>query len=211
MTFGMDNYWRRFAIKKADIKPDDKVLDICCGTGMMTREIAKIVGEKGEVIGLDFSEKMLKIAREKTSKFRYKERINFIQGNAMSLPFKENTFDAVTVGWGLRNVPDITKVIGEMVRVVKPGKKIISIDMGKPEIPLFKELYWIYFEKIIPLLGKLIAHKKDAYKYLYESSKAFPHQKELAKMFEENGLENTVYYNLFGGVVAVVLGIKPKF
>lgn len=127
----------------------------------------------------------------------------------MDLPFEDNTFHCATVGWGLRNVPDIFKVVQEMVRVVKPGGKVVSLDMAQPEIPVFREFYWLCFNRVIPAMGKLCSGNKKAYKYLFNSAKGFVHQKELAGIFAEAGLLETRYLNLCGGVVAIVEGRKP--
>ncbi len=121
----------------------------------------------------------------------------------------DNSFDAVTVGWGLRNVPDISYVIQEMQRVVKPGGIIVSLDMGKPELPIFKQIYWIFCKRMVPFMGKVWTEKKWAYDYLFHSAKAFLPPKELALLFSKTGLVNVTYHNLFGGVVAVVEGHKP--
>lgn len=209
MTLGMDNRWRRFAVSRAQIGPGSKVLDICCGTGKITLELARTVGEKGHVTGLDFSEKMLDVAQQTVALSGLGNRITLIQGNAMNLPFADNSFDAATVGWGLRNVPDIFRVVEEMERVVKPGGMVVSLDMAKPEIPVFKQIYWLYFEKAVPFMGKIWAKKESAYNYLHNSAKAFLHQKELAALFQKAGLTDACYHNLCGGVVAVVEGRKP--
>lgn len=209
MTLGMDHRWRKFAVLRAEVGKGSNVLDICCGTGKITVELGKRVGEKGHVTGLDFSHNMLEIARAAVAEAGLGERVTLVQGNAMKLPFADNSFDAVTVGWGLRNVPDIFAVVEEMLRVVKPGKMIVSLDMAKPEIPVFKEIYWMYFEKMVPLMGKIWAKKKSAYDYLHHSAKVFLHQKELTLLFQKAGVINATYHNLFGGVVAVVEGRKP--
>lgn len=209
MSFGLDKSWRTFAVGRAEITSGGNGLDICCGTGMLTLELAKAVGQSGRVTGLDFSENMLKVAKENTANFMYKNNITFIQGNAMELPFADNSFDCVTVGWGLRNVPDIFQVLAEMGRVVKPGGKVVSLDMAKPTAPVFKQGYWLYFDKLVPLMGRLWADKKSAYQYLHDSAKEFPAQQELAQIFAKAGLIETGYHNLLGGVVAVVEGRKP--
>ncbi|ATW23862.1 demethylmenaquinone methyltransferase [Candidatus Formimonas warabiya] len=210
MSLGMDHRWRRFAVHRAEIRPGGVALDICCGTGKITLELARRVGLEGRVTGLDFSPRMLEVARQAVAASEFKEIINLIQGNALCLPFEDNSFDAVTVGWGLRNVPDIFTVVQEMMRVVRPGGMVVSLDMAKPELPVFKQAYWLYFEKIIPLLGKIGAHKETAYQYLHQSARVFPHQKELARLFHEAGLEAACYHNLCGGVVAVVEGRKTR-
>jgi demethylmenaquinone methyltransferase/2-methoxy-6-polyprenyl-1,4-benzoquinol methylase len=208
MSFGLDKSWRKVAVSRAEVNPGDKALDICCGTGMLTMELARAAGTKGTVVGLDFSENMLKVAKDNISQFIYRENITFIQGDAMNLPFDDNSFNCITVGWGLRNVPSIMQVLKEMQRVVKPGGKVISLDMAKPAAPVFKQGYWLYFDKLVPLLGKLWAGKKSAYQYLRDSAKEFPAQEELARMFAQTGLRETGHYNLLGGVVAIVEGRK---
>jgi demethylmenaquinone methyltransferase/2-methoxy-6-polyprenyl-1,4-benzoquinol methylase len=210
MSLGMDRRWRLLAVKRSRVLPGGRALDICCGTGMLTLELARAVGREGHVIGLDFSQNMLDIARQRVNRSPLQGIIDLVSGNAMSLPFEENSFDAVTVGWGLRNVPDIKTVVKEMERVVKPGGMVVSLDMAKPELPVFKQIYWLYFEKLVPLMGKVWAKQETAYSYLHNSARAFTHQKELANIFRETGLVETGYTNLFGGVVALVAGKKPQ-
>lgn len=208
MSFGLDRAWRRFAVRCADIKPGGCGLDICCGTGMLAIELARAASPGGQVTGLDFSEKMLAVAHKNIQKSIFRDTIRFIQGNAMQLTFEDNTFDCVTVGWGLRNVPDIEVALSEMVRVVKPGGKVVSLDMGHPDIPVFKQLYWLWFKKAIPAMGRLWSDNKRAYAYLHDSARVFPHQRELARTFAKAGLIDTTFHNLAGGAVAVVEGRK---
>lgn len=209
MTFGLDKSWRRLAVKRSGLKEGGAGLDICCGTGMLTMEQARAAGPAGSVTGLDFSENMIEVARQNTKDFEFKDSISLIQGDAMALPFEDNMFDCATVGWGLRNVPDIMKVVREMARVVKPGGMVVSLDMAQPEKPVFKELYWLCFDRMIPAMGRLFSGNKKAYRYLYSSAKAFVHQKDLADIFAQAGLVETRYLNLCGGVVAIVEGRKP--
>ena len=209
MTFGLDKSWRRLAVKRSELKEGGTGLDVCCGTGMLTMEQARAAGPAGRIIGLDFSENMIAVARQNIRDFEFKDSIQFIQGDAMDLPFENNVFDCVTVGWGLRNVPDILKTVQEMARVVKPGGKVISLDMAQPTAPVFREFYWLCFNRVIPAMGKLFSGNKKAYDYLHDSAKAFVHQKELASIFANAGLVETRYLNLCGGVVAIVEGRKP--
>lgn len=210
MSLGLDKSWRKFTVQRSELKPGGQGLDVCCGTGMLTMEQARTAGPAGSVVGLDFSENMLAVAGENVKNFEFKANIQLIQGNAMELPFADNTFDCATVGWGLRNVPDILTAVKEMFRVVKPGGKVVSLDMAQPEAPAFKQIYWLCFEKLIPAMGKLWAGNKGAYGYLHDSARVFPHQKELTRIFGEAGLAETDYHNLAGGVVAVVEGRKPS-
>jgi len=210
MSFGLDRRWRKKVVDICGVKPGMSVLDICCGTGMLTRELAKAVSPDGKVVGLDFSEKMLDQAVRNCQNNFYNDRITFLLGDALNLPFADNSFDGATIGWGLRNLPDPVKGIQEMYRIVKPGAMVVSIDMGKTTLPLFKQLYWLYFEKLVPLMGEIFASGRDQYRYLYESASKFYSQTELVKLFESCGLVNCNYLNLAFGAVAIVYGQKPR-
>lgn len=210
MSFGLDKGWRRKAVRTVEAKAGMHILDVCCGTGQLSMELAETVGVSGKITGLDFSEKMLERAKDNISQSSFEPIIHLLQGDAMNLPFEENTFEGATVGWGLRNLPDLEKGIREMIRVVKPGAMVVSLDMAKPTLPGFKQGYWLYFEKLVPLMGKVWAGKAKAYQYLHDSAVEFPAQQELARIFERNGLIETRYQNLLGGVVAIVSGRKPN-
>jgi demethylmenaquinone methyltransferase/2-methoxy-6-polyprenyl-1,4-benzoquinol methylase len=210
ITFGLDKSWRRLVVKRSELKEGGTGLDVCCGTGMLAMEQARSAGTAGKITGLDFSENMIDVAWQNIRDFEFKDSIQFIQGDAMELPFENNVFDCATVGWGLRNVPDIFKAVQEMARVVKPGGKVVSLDMAHPMTPVFREIYWLCFNRVIPFMGKLLSGNKKAYDYFYNSAKAFVHQKELAGIFAKAGLVETRYLNLCGGVVAIVEGRKPS-
>jgi len=209
MSLGMDKRWRRYAVKRVGAKPGMHILDVCCGTGQLSLELGNVVGSEGNVTGLDFSQKMLEVAKYSLIQSSNPSNIRFIQGNAMELPFPNDSFDGVTVGWGLRNLPDLRQGIREMVRTVKPGAKVVSLDMAKPSFPVFKQAYWVYFEKMVPLMGKIWAKKASAYQYLHDSAREFPAQEELVRIFMECGLIDSHFDNLAGGVVAIVTGTKP--
>ncbi|EHQ90254.1 demethylmenaquinone methyltransferase [Desulfosporosinus youngiae] len=210
MSLGMDKRWRRLAVKEVGAKPGMHILDVCCGTGQLSMELGRAVAPEGSVTGLDFSQKMLEVAEKSLLQTSNPGHIRFIQGNAMELPFSDNSFDGVTVGWGLRNLPDLRQGLREMVRNVKPGGKVVSLDMAKPSLFGFKQAYWLYFEKLIPLMGKVWAKKASAYQYLHDSAREFPAQEELVKLFAECGLQDAHFTNLAGGVVAIVSGTKPR-
>lgn len=210
MSFGLDKGWRRRAVITVEAKPGMHILDVCCGTGQLSIELAETMGETGKVTGLDFSENMLGKARDNLQSFPYQSRIELMQGDAMQLPFADNTFDGATVGWGLRNLPNLEQGVKEMLRVVKPGSMVVSLDMAKPTLPIFKQVYWLYFNKLVPLMGKIWAGKAKAYQYLHDSAVEFPPQQELAQIFARCGLIETRYQNLLGGVVAIVSGRKPE-
>jgi len=207
MSLGMDGGWRRLAVKQLNVQPGMHILDMCCGTGRLTSALSRAVGEEGAVTGLDFSENMISIAEQTVGKTA--TNVQFVRGDATNLPFPDNSFDGATVGWGLRNLSDLRQGIREMVRVVKPGGRVVSLDMAKPSLPVYREVYWLYFEILVPFLGKVIARQRDAYRHLYESSREFPPQAELAGIFADCGLEETAFKNLAGGVVAIVSGTKP--
>jgi demethylmenaquinone methyltransferase/2-methoxy-6-polyprenyl-1,4-benzoquinol methylase len=207
ISLGMHRYWKKFLVKKANLKEGESALDICTGTGDIAFELSKKVGEKGKVVGLDFVQNMLDIANERARKTN-NNRVIFIQGDAMDLPFEDNTFDVVTVSYGLRNIPDIPKAVSEMIRVSKKGGKIISLDLGKPQIPIYKDIYYFYFYKIMPFITSLFQGNKSAYKYLPNSLEEFPAQKGLIKIMKDLGLKDVKCYNFLGGVSSLHIGIK---
>jgi len=213
MTWGMLPRWQNFMLKKTGIKSGDKVLDVCCGTGELALKMKEMVGSEGEVWGLDFSEKMLEVAKEKVSILNYKN-INFVQGDALKLPFPDNLVTAATNGFALRNVIDIPKAISEMTRVVKPGGRVVCLEVSRPLNPILRLGFNLYFFNIVPLIGRIvdkgkaIDDKYPAYTWLPESLKSFPDQEKLKAIFVEAGLEQVKYYGLGGGAVTVHVGIK---
>ncbi|MCL5780852.1 MAG: demethylmenaquinone methyltransferase [Firmicutes bacterium] len=208
LSFNRDKYWRRFAVSQTGLQPGGIALDVACGTGMLSIELAKAAGTSGRVTGLDFCENMLAQAVRNIEKTFYKNNIELIQGNAMALPFADNTFDCATIGFALRNVPDVEGCIAEMRRVVKPEGRVVSLELAKPSAPVFKQLYYLYFEQLVPLLGKLGVGKDGPYQWLPNSLKIFPHQSAIKDIFTKVGLKDAVYHELTGGIVAVHVGIK---
>ena len=209
ISFRRHKAWRKFAMRKMDVKPGQTALDVCCGTADWTIALAKANGG-AETIGLDFSRSMLQIGQAKVDKQGLSGQIKLIEGNAMNLPFPDNTFDFVTIGFGLRNVPDIDQVLREMRRVAKPGGKVVCLETSKPDWQPFKGIYYFYFEKILPLLGKWFAKKYEQYKWLPESLKTFPNLQELAERFRAAGLRNVRAYPLTWGVAALHIGTKGQ-
>lgn len=206
LSFNQDKYWRRFAAAQTGLQPGGHGLDVCCGTGMLTVELARLAGPRGYIVGLDFCEKMLERAAENIRKTPYAQQIRLVNGNAVALPFPDNTFDCATIGFALRNVPDVYRTITEMARVVKPGGKVVSLELSKPSMPVFKQLYYLYFNYVVPFLGRLGVGFDGPYSYLPRSLKEFPHQRELQKIFFEAGLRNVKFYELTGGIVSVHVG-----
>jgi len=210
LSFNRDKYWRRFAVSKTNLGEKGSALDVCCGTGMLTLELAKAAGPQGKVVGLDFCENMLAKARENLKKSPLGSCIELVKGNAIDLPFEDNTFDCATIGFALRNVPDVEKTIYEMKRVIKPGGKVVSLELTKPSAPVFKQVYYFYFNRLVPLLGKLGIGHDGPYSYLPNSVMNFPHQREIRDLFAQLGLSDSVYFELTGGIASVHVGTKPK-
>ncbi|SHH38853.1 bifunctional demethylmenaquinone methyltransferase/2-methoxy-6-polyprenyl-1,4-benzoquinol methylase UbiE [Thermosipho atlanticus] len=204
MSFGMDNLWRKKAIKLVKISKNDVCLDLCCGTGKFTELISEILGDKGFIYALDISENMLEIAKNRINK----QNIKFILGDATETPFENNFFDVVTMGWGLRNIPDIHMVLTEIYRILKVGGRFVLLDMGKPNTFLIKNFYWFYLKKIVPLIGKIVTGNKDPYIYFYKSIENFPSSTEIKDLLSKIGFKNTKSVNLALGAVSIIYGEK---
>jgi demethylmenaquinone methyltransferase/2-methoxy-6-polyprenyl-1,4-benzoquinol methylase len=210
LSFRRHKAWRKFAMRKMNVKPGETALDVCCGTCDWAIALAK-ASRTGKVTGLDFSQNMLEVGREKLARENLLSQVELVQGDAMRLPFPDNTFDHATIGFALRNVPDLVQVLNEMKRVVKPGGQVVSLELSKPTWPPFRAVYYLYFERILPWLGKLFAGRYEQYRWLPESLVHFPDYQELAKiMSEEVGLTDVEVYPLTFGITALHIGRKPK-
>ncbi|SFA98489.1 MULTISPECIES: demethylmenaquinone methyltransferase [unclassified Bacillus (in: firmicutes)] len=207
ISFQQHLKWRNETMKKMNVQEGAKALDVCCGTADWTIALAQAVGEKGHVTGLDFSKNMLKIGQEKIDSMKLGQ-VKLIHGNAMELPFDDNSFDYVTIGFGLRNVPDYLQVLKEMHRVLKPGGIAVCLETSQPTVFGFKQIFNIYFRFIMPIFGKLFAKSYKEYSWLQESARDFPGIKELAKLFENAGFKDVWYKPFNGGVAAVHIGKK---
>lgn len=207
ISFQQHIKWRNDTMKRMNVQPGSKALDVCCGTADWTIALAEAVGTSGEVVGLDFSENMLKVGREKVEELKLKH-VKLIHGNAMELPFPDQSFDYVTIGFGLRNVPDYLQVLKEMNRVLKPGGMAVCLETSQPTMPGYKQLYYFYFRFIMPIFGKLFAKSYQEYSWLQESARQFPGMKELARMFGDAGFKDIYYKPYNGGVAAVHIGRK---
>lgn len=207
LSFRRHKAWRKFTMKKMNVQPGQSALDLCCGTCDWTLALCRASGD-GRIVGLDFSQNMLDIGADKIRKAGLADRIELVRGNAMDLPFADDSFDYATIGFGLRNVPDLVKVLREMKRVVKPGGKVVCLELSKPEWQPFKSVYYFYFERLLPLIGKLVAKRYEQYKWLPDSLKEFPDMNRLADIFREIGLERVQAYPLTGGIAALHIGIK---
>jgi demethylmenaquinone methyltransferase/2-methoxy-6-polyprenyl-1,4-benzoquinol methylase len=208
MSFGLHHAWRKFLINQTELKQGQLVLDVCCGTGSVTFDLAAKVGNNGQVIAVDLSSKMLSIAESKLAQKKL-SNIQFIKANALYLPFPENTFDCLTIAYGLRNVANIQLALSELHRVIKPGGKIVSLEMTTPIIPVIKEVYNYYLKSWVPWIGSKIARNRWAYQYLNESIRNFPSSETILHFFDQTGFINTKCFKLCFGIVAVHSGIKP--
>lgn len=204
MTAGLDQRWRERAVERAEVKPGDAALDVCCGTGDLALELARRVGPGGTVIGCDFSEPMLDLAREKA---QGTASLRFEWADALRLPYEEGRFDAVTVGFGLRNLADLDRGLGEMRRVLRPGGRLVILEITRPHRPPLSCFFGLWFDRVVPLLGT-IAGDRDAYSYLPESVRSFPAPAELAAMMDRAGFERIRFTVLAGGIIAIHSGAR---
>lgn len=209
ISFRRHKAWRKFTMRQMDVRPGTTALDVCCGTCDWAISLAEASGT-GSIVGLDFSRNMLEFGERKISRLGMEKQIQLVHGNAMELPFENDTFDYATIGFALRNVPDLEKVLQEMQRVVKPGGLVVSLELSKPTWQPFKSIYYFYFQRILPLIGKLVVKRYEQYKWLPESLVHFPDHKQLADIFRRIGLENVRTYPLVFGVAAVHIGVKGK-
>lgn len=206
MTAGLDRSWRRRAADRAGLRPGDSALDVCCGTGDLVFELADRVQPAGSVIGCDFSERMLDRAREKARK-KGVVGARFEWADALELPYAEGRFDAVTVGFGVRNLANLDRGLSEMARVLKPGGRMVILEITQPRRPPLSTFFAVWFDRIVPLLGRL-AGDPEAYSYLPESVRSFPSPEELAAKMVAAGLEEVRYSILAGGIIAIHSGVR---
>lgn len=202
MTAGLHHKWRQRAADLAAVGPGDRVLDVACGTGDLAIELKSRVGAQGEVIGSDFSEGMLELARRKDPS------IPFEWGNALELPYESDRFDAATVGFGARNFADLDQGLREMTRVVRPGGRVVVLEMTTPTKPPLSTFFRLWFDRVVPVLGK-VAGDAEAYEYLPNSVKRFPGAWDLAAHLHAAGLDPVRYVLTAGGIIAIHVGTKP--
>jgi demethylmenaquinone methyltransferase / 2-methoxy-6-polyprenyl-1,4-benzoquinol methylase len=206
MTAGLHHRWRQRAAERAGLGPGDSALDVCCGTGDLALELAGRVAPAGRVVGCDFSEPMLDLAREKAAG-RAADGLRFEWADALELPYDADRFDAATVGFGVRNLADLDRGLREMARVLKPGGRLVILEITQPTRPPLSTFYSLWFDRIVPLLGSFSA-EPEAYSYLPESVRSFPSPRGLAEKMSRAGLERIRYTVLAGGIIAIHSGIK---
>ena len=206
MTAGLHHRWRERAADRAELAPGDRALDVCCGTGDLALALAPRVGAQGRVVGCDFSEPMLELARGKAAE-RGISQVSFEWADALELPYEDAGFDAVTVGFGVRNLADLDTGLGEMARVLRPGGRLVILEITQPQRPPLSIFFSLWFDRLVPLLGSL-AGDRAAYTYLPESVKRFPPPEGLAASMEEAGFERIRYTVLAGGIIAIHSGVR---
>lgn len=198
LSFGLDKYWRRRTRERLELKPGEKVLDLAAGTAVSTVELGK---SGAWVVACDFSQGMLAAGKDR--------KVPKVVGDAMYLPFADNTFDAVTISYGLRNVHDFEVGLREMARVTKPGGRLVVNEFSTPVIPGFRTVYKEYLPRAVPALAKVFSSNAEAYEYLAESIRAWPNQEELAAAINANGWEDAGWQDLTAGIVALHSAVKP--
>ncbi|MCL6547488.1 MAG: demethylmenaquinone methyltransferase [Alicyclobacillus sp.] len=212
LSFQQHKLWRRFAMRQIHLPPGGKALDVAAGTGDWTLALARVAGPQGHVVGLDFCREMLEVAEEKLHRAKagsVRDRladVEFVEGDAMRLPFPDASFDVATIGFALRNVPDILTVLGEMRRVVKPGGQVVSLELSKPQSAVLRRLYYLYFYRILPWIGGLAVGDRAPYAWLPASLTDFPDRRGLEQLFRAAGLQDVRSYALTGGIAAVHVG-----
>lgn len=207
LSVGIHHLWRKKLVEMAAVQPGMKVLDCATGTGDLAIEFKKVVGSEGQVIGTDFCEDMMTSAPQKAESQNL--QIKYQTADVMNLPFEDNTFDRVSISFGIRNVQDPQKAIREMARVTKPGGQVLILEFGQMKTPVIKDLYNFYSEKILPYLGGLVTGQTEAYKYLQKSSAKFPCREDfLAWMDETKSFSKTQYDSVSFGIAYIYQGLK---
>lgn len=208
MSFGIHRLWKRYTIDCSGVRKGMKVLDIAGGTGDLTAQFSRRVGPEGEVVLADINDAMLKVGRDKLRDRGVVGNVRYVQADAEELPFDDNTFDVITIAFGLRNVTDKDKALRSMLRVLKPGGRLLILEFSKPVSATLNQVYDFYSFNILPKMGQVVANDADSYQYLAESIRMHPDQNTLKSMMETAGYEKVDYQNMTGGVVALHRGYK---
>ena len=205
MTAGLHHQWRQRAVDRAEVGPGSDALDLCCGTGDLALELRRRIGPDGRVVGSDFSEPMLEQARRKSGELGLP--VEFGWADALDLPYGDASFDAVTIGFGARNLADLERGIAEMARVLRPGGRLVILEITRPRREPLATFYSLWFDRIVPVLGT-VAGDPDAYSYLPNSVRTFPEPAELAGLIDAAGFERIRWLLLAGGIIAIHSGKK---
>jgi demethylmenaquinone methyltransferase/2-methoxy-6-polyprenyl-1,4-benzoquinol methylase len=215
-SLGLHRWWKRRSVQLAGVRPGEHALDLCCGTGDLAFALAR---QGAQVVGLDFSAPMLAVAQSRIADRGWATASRrpplasasplFLRGDALSLPFPDGTFHIVTIGYGLRNLADFEQGLREMSRVAKPGGRLLVLDFGKPQHPLWRSIYFGYLKWFVPLFGKIFCGDPATYAYIFESLQHYPAQEGVAAKMRELQFDQVLVVNLLGGVMSINYGQKP--
>jgi demethylmenaquinone methyltransferase/2-methoxy-6-polyprenyl-1,4-benzoquinol methylase len=208
MSAGVHRLWKRYALGQTGLRPGQAALDVAGGTGDLAAGMAAQVGDNGLVVLSDINAAMLEVGRNRLLDRGLLRNVRFSLANAECLPFADESFDCVTIGFGLRNVTDKPAALASMRRVLRPGGRLLVLEFSKPVVPGLKPIYDVYSFNVLPWLGKRVAGDSDSYQYLAESIRRFPDQETLKGMMQDAGLEDCRYHNLAGGIVALHKGFR---
>lgn len=209
MSGGIHRLWKRFTIELSAARPGQTILDIAGGTGDLAARFSRLVGPEGQVILADINAAMLEVGRDRLIDKGATGNIEVVQADAQALPFEDNSVDCITIAFGLRNVTDKDMALRSMLRVLRPGGRLLVLEFSKPTSPLLGKAYDQYSFQILPAMGRLIAQDAESYRYLAESIRKHPDQDTLLGMMEDAGFAECRYHNMTGGIVAVHQGFKP--
>jgi len=208
MSFGLHRLWKRFTVDLCQLRPGNRVLDLAGGTGDLAKRMAPSLGDQGELVVSDINNAMLSNGRDNLIDAGITKNSHYVQANAEILPFPDNHFDVITIGFGLRNVTDKDTALRSMYHCLRPGGRLLVLEFSKPVLPGLDKLYDLYSFSLLPKMGKMIADDEDSYRYLAESIRMHPDQETLKDMMQDAGFEDCQVYNLAGGIVAVHRGFK---
>lgn len=208
MSAGIHRVWKRFTIELSGVRRGHQVLDIAGGTGDLAGKFAELVGTDGQVVLADINDSMLRVGRDKLLDNGHAGNIEFVQADAQYLPFPDDSFDCITIAFGLRNVTDKALALRSMLRILKPGGRLLVLEFSKPGNPLLSRAYDTYSFRVLPMMGRLVANDSDSYQYLAESIRMHPDQDTLKEMMEDAGFSRVEYHNMTGGIVALHRGVK---
>jgi demethylmenaquinone methyltransferase/2-methoxy-6-polyprenyl-1,4-benzoquinol methylase len=208
MSLGVHRVWKAFAIEQCGVRAGSRVLDLAGGTGDLAARLAPRVGETGEVVIADINEAMLDVGRGRLADRGIVGNVRFVRADAEALPFPDNHFDCIIIGFGLRNVTRQQRALDSMFRVLKPGGRLLVLEFSRPVLPGLGKIYDLYSFSVLPWLGKTVANDEASYRYLAESIRKHPDQETLKGMMQQSGFERVGYHNLSGGIVALHKGYK---